>query len=98
MRKILLVAAASALGPIAFGLGAGSALAQVPSQTTCYRTADYDSSRTWSFQAVNPTVKTPAASPSPDACVNVSENTSPSPTDALAVAGNITLSAIGNLS
>jgi hypothetical protein len=100
MRKILLVATSSAAAVIAFGVGAAPALASIPSpsQTTCYGTAGYDSTGTWSFNAVNPTVQTPAANPSPDACVNIPEDTSPSPFDALAVPGNITLSGTGNLS
>lgn len=98
MRKTV-VLLTGVVAAITFGMFPVSALATSGAETTtCVGTAGYDSSGTWSFKAVNPTVQTPVASPSPDTCVNVPEALPDGPVQLISVPGNITLSGTGNLS
>jgi hypothetical protein len=91
-------AALLAVGLVAAMPALGATSGSVPEQTTCYGTAGYNGAGTWSFQAVNPTIRTPVASPSPDTCVNVPESAAGGVLELISVPGNIALSGSGNLS
>jgi hypothetical protein len=83
MRKLTaVIASLTALG--VFGvMSAGTALAANPDQGTCIGTAGFDSTGTWFFHPINPTLQTPLLGYSPESCAHLAGKAFPLSTGGL---------------